>query len=455
MYLLQKFRPMKLFSDLLIKFEQPNWVKNPEFGLMDTVLEQHPELLDIIKDDVVGDNKNNGFGRGDVPSVEQIMRAAIYKEIKGLEYRELEYHQEDSRICSLFLKIDDLRPYSFQMYQKYISRISEDSLQNLLVSLNKIAINGGLEDLKKIRQDSTVVESNIHHPTNNSLTWDCIKTSHNLLEKLSIELSDFNYRNYLKSAKRTYFKINNTKKKDKRKELFEKQLITFTKTLNNLSNAVKKKCNCSIKASIVILEIEAFIPKCEKVFSQTERFQIYGEKVPNSEKIFSIYETHTDIIIKGSRNIEFGHKVDLSGGKSNLILDCDIIIGNVSDTKLYQPALERIKVNYGKTPESTCTDGGYASLANSEFAQSEGVKNIVFNKMVGSLKNIASSSNMETRLKKWRSGMEAVISNLKRGFDLRRVNWKGFEHFKSKVLWSVIAYNIRVMTGHILTDLQK
>ena len=448
---------MKLFSDLLLKFEQPNWAKNPEFGLIDTILSQHPDFIDIISVDVVGSNKNTKFGRGDVPSVEQIMRAAIYKELKGLDYRELAYHQEDSRICALFLKIDELRPYSFQMYQKYISRISENSLQKLVAELNKIAIKEGLEDLKKIRQDSTVVETNIHYPTNNSLVWDCIKTSHSLLEKLSEELLDFNYINYLKSAKKTYYKINNTKgkgKEEKIKHLFKKQLITFTKTINNLSNAVKKKSACSIKAYAIEFAIELFIPMCEKVFSQTERFQIYGEKVPSSEKVFSIYEPHTDIIVKGARDIKYGHKADFTSGKSNLILDCDVLKGNVSDSKLFQPAIKRIEKNYGKVPESICTDGGYASKVNSEFAVEKGIKNVVFNKMVGSLKNIASSLNMETRLKKWRSGMEAVISNLKRGFNLRRVSWKGFEHFKSKVLWSVIAYNIRVMTGHILDDLK-
>ncbi len=446
---------MKLFTNLTLKFEQANWAKNPEFGLIDTILEQHPEFLDIISKDVIGNNKNRGFGRGDVPSVEQIMRAAIYKELKGLDYRELEYHQEDSRICALFLKIDELRPYSFQMYQKYISRISEKSLQKLLVELNKIAVNEGIEDLKKIRQDSTVVETNIHYPTNNSLVWDCIKTSYDLLEKLSEELPELNYNSYIKTAKKTYYKINNTKgKKEKTKQLFKKQLVTFTKTINNLSNAVKKKSDCSIKAFAVITAIEHFIPMCEKVYSQTERFQINGESVPNKEKVFSIYEPHTDIIVKGSRKVEFGHKIDLSGGKSNLILDCVILEGNPSDSGLYQPAVKRIEENYGKTPESTSNDGGYASKDNIKFAQEKGVKNVVFNKIVGSLKNMVSSKNMETRLKKWRSGMEAVISNLKRGFNLRKINWKGFEHFKSKVLWSVIAYNIRVMTGHVLAELK-
>ena len=68
------------------------------------------------------------------------------------------------------------------------------------------------------------------------------------------------------------------------------------------------------------------------------------------------------------------------------------------------------------------------------------------------MKNVVSSLNMETRLKKWRSGIEANISNLKRGFNLRRVNWRGFEGFKAKVLWSVIAYNISVMTRRMILD---
>jgi IS5 family transposase len=78
-----------------------------------------------------------------------------------------------------------------------------------------------------------------------------------------------------------------------------------------------------------------------------------------------------------------------------------------------------------------------------------GITNIVFNKVVGSLQNIASSKNIETRLKKWRSGIEAVISNIKRGFNLACCTWKGWEHFVAKVLWSVIAYNIRIMAAQV------
>ena len=109
--------------------------------------------------------------------------------------------------------------------------------------------------------------------------------------------------------------------------------------------------------------------------------------------------------------------------------------------------IDRIIENYKIIPRDYATDGGFASKDNLEYAKRSGIVNIVFNKIVGSLKNAVNSLNIETRLKKWRSGMEAVISNLKRGFDIRICNWKGWGHFKSKVLWSVLGYNFRVMTA--------
>ena len=198
---------MKLFEDLRIKFEQADWSRNPEFGLLDTILEVHPELLKIVEIDIRKGCKISDFGRKDMPSVEQIMRGAIYKEMKGLDYRELEYHQIDSRICAQFVKIDPLRPYSFQVYQKYISKITSDNLDKLLVALNKIAISEGLEDLQRLRQDTTIVETNIHYPTNNSLVWDCIRESGRLLRHLHEEVESLDYRDYTRSAKKTYYLI--------------------------------------------------------------------------------------------------------------------------------------------------------------------------------------------------------------------------------------------------------
>ena len=115
---------MKLFNDLKLKFEQPNWASNPEFALFDTALEEHPELMELLAVDITKGCKRSQFGRKDTPTVEQIVRAAIYKEIKKLDYRELAFHQEDSRICEKFLKLEGRDPFSFQLFQEYISKIT-------------------------------------------------------------------------------------------------------------------------------------------------------------------------------------------------------------------------------------------------------------------------------------------------------------------------------------------
>ncbi len=176
--------------------------------------------------------------------------------------------------------------------------------------------------------------------------------------------------------------------------------------------------------------------------------------MPNEDKLFSIFEDHTDIIVKGKREATFGHKINLATGASMLIIDCKILDGNPSDTQEYGSVIDRIKENYGIVPRDMTTDGGYASLLNQQLAKDKGVVNIVFNKIVGSLKNLTSSLNLETRLKKWRSGIEAVISNFKRGFDMFRCEWKTRPHFNAKIYWSAIAYNIRVMTGLLITKIQ-
>jgi len=103
----------KILNDLKLKFEAALWALDPELALIDTVLEQHPELFEIVKGDIIGTGKDSGTGRQDSPTVEQVVRAALYKEMKKLNYRELEYAQYDSRICSTFIKLEGRKPLSF------------------------------------------------------------------------------------------------------------------------------------------------------------------------------------------------------------------------------------------------------------------------------------------------------------------------------------------------------
>ena len=141
-----------------------------------------------------------------------------------------------------------MRPYSFQVWQKYISLIREEKLERFMIEMNKIAITEGLEDVKEFRQDTIVIETNIHYPTNNSdfsprLVWDCIKESERLLSHLKEEIETLTFEEYKRKAKKTYFKINVEKNEEKRVKLFKKQLEMFIKCITQVSQIVKKRTN--------------------------------------------------------------------------------------------------------------------------------------------------------------------------------------------------------------------
>jgi IS5 family transposase len=448
---------MKLLNELAFTLENPYWAADTEFALLDTILTMHPEIYELVRSDFSAHTRKS-LGRKDSPTIEQILRGALYKELKHLTYRELEYAQHDSRICALFIKLDGRSPISFAVWQKYISTIKAETLEKVMIAINKIAQAEGLEDFSKMRPDSTAIETNIHYPTNNSLMWDCIKTFDRILARFAEETGGvIRGRRYKKQAKKHFFKINNTKPGEKRQETVKKQLKLLRTSINQAETALAMFPSLRYRsdyAGALADELKQLLPKAEKVYNMTHRHELLGEKVPNEDKLYSIFEDHTDIIVKGSREATFGHKVNLATGKSNLIIDCIILDGNPSDKQAYGGVIDRIKKNYRVVPRDVVTDGGFASLENQRLAKNRGVINIVFNKIVGSLKNVTSSMNIETRLKKWRSGIEAVISNLKRGFDIFRCEWKTRAHFDAKVYWSVLAYNIRVMTSMLVSRAQ-
>jgi len=143
----------------------------------------------------------------------------------------------------------------------------------------------------------------------------------------------------------------------------------------------------------------------------------------------------------------------LTSGKSNLIFDCIQERGNPADTTYFPKTLDNLSINFEITPCHVATDGSYASQTNLLDAQSRGIINIVFNKVRGAMQNIATSKKMETMLKKWRSGMEALISNFKRGLNASVCLWKGWEAFKRFVLWNIITFNMRVIARWIVAKL--
>ncbi len=126
-----------------------------------------------------------------------------------------------------------------------------------------------------------------------------------------------------------------------------------------------------------------YVPLILQTITQTQYRVFNDETVPASEKIFTIFGTHTDIIIKGSRDIQYGHKLNLGSDKSGLILDVVIEEGNPAGTDCFRPMLDRYIANYGCAPQQVAVDGGYVSKYNLKELQLCGVEDVAFYKKRG------------------------------------------------------------------------
>jgi IS5 family transposase len=190
-------------------------------------------------------------------------------------------------------------------------------------------------------------------------------------------------------------------------------------------------------------QIEHFVDLTRRVIHQTERRVLHGETVDAKDKVVSVFEPHTDIIVKDRRDTLFGHKICLTGGASNLILDCVVTEGNPADTDLTIPMLDRQKQIYGRYPLKASFDGGFASKENLKQAKSRKIKDVCFAKKRGlSETDMCRSQYVYRRLRRFRAGIEAGISWLKRCLGLSRCTWKGWDSFKSYVWSSIVAANL-------------
>ena len=188
------------------------------------------------------------------------------------------------------------------------------------------------------------------------------------------------------------------------------------------------------------IEVGAYLELVARVVDQTKRRVFDGETVPASEKVVSLFEPHTDIIVKGGRAIEYGHKINLSTGRSGLVLDAVVEAGNPADSTRCLPMLRRHVELYGEPPQRAAFDGGYASRENLADAKKLGVEHVVFHKKCGLAQtDMTPSAWIYGQLKRFRAGAEAGISYLKRCFGLDRCTWSGWEQFRAYVHSAVFA----------------
>lgn len=420
-----------------------------ELKAMSARLERHGELLDWVAKDLhrqeVADT-----GRQGLPA-ESVLRCALLKQYRQLSYQELAFHLSDSASFQAFARLPlNLLPRK-SVLQKTISGIQPATWERINQCLLADAKAEKIELGKRIRIDSTVTETPIHAPTESSLLWDSVRVMLRLLEAAQAMpgAPAIAFRNHRRLAKKRARAIIYTRGKDKKARLYRDLLKATSHTLGYLEQAemvLRARPVAELPVAPWHAQVEHYKPLIRQVIDQAQRRVFQGERVPVSEKIFSIFETHTDMIVKGARNIQYGHKLNLSSGNSGLILDLVIEAGNPADTDRLLPMLDRHIEHYAAAPRQLAVDGGYASKDNLDKAKALGVEDVAFHKKRGlSIEAMAKSQWVYRQLRNFRAGIEAAISCLKRAYGLARCTWKGLTHFKSFVWSSVVAHNLALL----------
>lgn len=299
--------------------------------------------------------------------------------------------------------------------------------------------------LQQLRIDSTVVASNIVPPSDSQMLDDSVRVlSRYLLKSRDVTGVKIGFTDQHRASKALAFRIFNAKKAVK--DVLYLDLLKLVRVvLRQVDRGLRQVSaqGMSLGAPGWLEKVERFKGLLLQVINQTERRVVEKEKVPATEKIKSIFEDHIDIIIKGFRDTQFGHKINLSSEKSGFITHLSIEKGNPADSDLVIPALDAHQKILGRLPQSVVSDGGYASVANVKIGRTLGIKQVVFHKRVGiSLLDMSVKKKTFQRLRNFRAGIEGNISELKRTFGTSKATWKGHDGFKAFVWSSVISYNL-------------
>jgi IS5 family transposase len=419
-----------------------------ELKAMSQWLDEHCDLLGLVARDLVRLGVK-ATGRQGLPA-EAVLRCALLKQYRQLSYQELAFHLEDSASFRAFARLPLSWSPQKSALQKTISAIRPETWEEINRVLLSSARQAKLEDGAVVRLDSTVTSALMHEPSDSSLLWDAVRVMVRLLKRADVLIggTSMAWRDHCRAAKKRARKIQFTRGRPNRVQLY-RELIAITRaTLAYLEQASERLAVASTP-SIALWQIQVrhYRPLVERIIRQSERRVLAGEPVPAGEKLVSLFEEHADIIVKGSRDTEYGHKLNLTTGRSGMILDLMVEAGNPADSDRLLPMLLRHIALYGQAPRQAAADGGFATRDNLATAKAWGVSDMAFHKKAGlRIEDMVRSKWVYRKLRNFRAGIEAGISCLKRAYGLARCTWRGLDHFKTYVWSSVVAYNLVIFT---------
>jgi len=456
------------FADL--EFLEQGVRLEPMLQTISDFIDSHGVVIDKVRRDLNRGLKKPHTGRSGL-TAQQVLRSLVLQRVKNWDYRELRERIADGYTLRRFARFYSRLVPKHDAFNRAFNRITPATLEVINELVIKAAVDLGLENGKKLRVDTTVVETDIHHPTDNTLLWDTVRVITRLVGNLDDLLPQGvpGFTNRSRSARRRMQEIQRMTPKERQRQLIPKyrELIRTTEQVVGNAREVLRKTerisSIDLMTEIAIKAIRKQIDHhCglgDRVLDQARRRVLNGEQVPNEEKIFSIFETHTDLIKRGKilKPVEFGHKVYIAESGRGLITQYRVLDGNPADEGHVECSLERHKETFGDAPSVYSGDRGFYSQDNIQHCKEAGVE-LVCIPQRGGKKSPAQASYEKSKSfkdgQRFRAGIEGRISVLFRGRGMKRCLTEGRERFELLVGAAVLANNLMVI-ARLLIEKQK
>lgn len=421
------------------------------------------QVFEILESAIVSGKKDTGRPGMDLWQIFVLSQVRLCQNISYDELHDLANHHTLIRQIMGVESGFGHNKYQFG-YQNIIDNVSLLSEESV-GELNTIIINFGHSVFKKketaalsLKTDSFVVESNVHFPTDYNLLWDSARKSIDMIDKLleKHKLAGWrkigNWRSDLKNKMRALGRASASggKGKQDRIEGATRNYLTKAKALyEKLENTKDKLPQEDLADRVIVIELNRFMKLLHKHIDLLDRRVLKDEKIPHSEKIFSIFEEYTEWVTKGKMrpNVELGKKASITTDQFNLIVDYQIM-EHQSDSEIVPDIVKRMSKKY--LLNSWSFDKGYWNRENKQLL-SECVSNLVLPKK-GKCNKEEQQEQSQTIFKRLRNKHSAVESNINelehRG--LNRCPDKGFHNFKRYIGLAVNAYNLRKIGAEII-----
>ena len=396
-----------------------------------------------------------------------ILRIVLCQTIEGCSLRQIIIRIDDSNFLRFFVRIFNGPMIDFTAFDKLKNLIKPETWKKMNELLARAAVKKEQIEGERLRLDTTAVETNIHWPTDSSLLWDTYRTLARHIEQIRefdpVLVGDRRLllRKVKKLAQKIARKASSKKPRSTEalKPLYTKlfglveNILEWTDQITEtLAQKITRRQYPVLEQATIefgLKELIHYRGLGERVLDQAQRRIIDKESVPNEEKIFSIFEPHTELLQRGkpSKQIEFGHMIQIQQVEGKFITDYEVFEKKPVDYELVKPALERHKKLFGDYPAELAADKGYYESMDKTEDLSKIVEVVAISKKG---KRTKEETQRETdpafrHAERFRAGVEGTISFLKRVLGLFRCYNKGWEHYAATVGATVLAHNLLIL----------